>query len=129
MASTIKDNLENIRRYKGTVYTDQFVEQIENLTVNPITDSLHRLDNKDRASNEPPDVDDVLDMLKAINDSQEVEGLFVDAFNATGPVLMMAIHVLVTNCLLHDPDAFANQLVRALATENFKADPSSHTMM
>ena len=67
MASTLKDNLDNIRRYKGIVFTDKFVEQIQNF-VDPITDSLCRLDSKDRQTNEPPDADDVLDALKAIND-------------------------------------------------------------
>ena len=42
---------------------------------------------------------------------------------------MMVIHVLVVNCLLHNPDAFANQLIRVPATEKFKADPSLQTMM
>ena len=128
MASTLKDNLDNIHRYQGIVFTDEFVEQIQNF-VDPITYSLRRLDNKDRQMNEPPYANDVLDVLKAINDSQETEDLFVDAFNATGPILMMAIHVLVVNCLLHNLDAFTNQSVRAPATEEFKADPSSQTMM
>lgn len=71
----------------------------------------------------------MIDVLKAINDNQQVEDLFVDAFNACGPVLMMSIHVLAINCLLHNPDAFAQQAVRSAATENFKADPSSQNMM
>ena len=128
MASTLKDNLENIRRYQGIVFTDEFVEQIQNF-VDPIKDSLCCLDNKDRQTNKLPDADDVLDVLKAINDRQETEDLFVDAFNVTGPILMMAIRVLVVNCLLHNRDAFANQLVHAPATEKCKADPSSQTMM
>lgn len=71
--------------------------------------------------NKPPDADDVLEVLKAISDKSEIEDLFLDAFNTTGPILMMAIHVLVINCLLHNPDAFANQSVRAPTRENFKA--------
>ena len=41
----------------------------------------------------------------------------------------MSIHVLAINCLLHNPDAFAQQAVRSAAMENFKADPSSQNMM
>ena len=100
---------------------EQFIE--------PIIDSLRRLDNKDRTLTDPPTADDVLEVLKAINDNQQVEDLFVDAFNAAGPVLMMSIHVLAMNCLLHNPDAFAQQAVRTAETENFKAEPSSQNMM
>ena len=100
---------------------EQFIE--------PIIDSLRRLDNKDRTLIDPPTADDVIDVLKAINDNQQVEDLFVDAFNAAGPVLMMCIHVLAINCLLQNPDAFAQQAVRTAATENFKAEPSSQKMM
>ena len=71
----------------------------------------------------------MIDVLKAINDNQQVEDLFVDAFNACGPVLMMSIHVLAIICLPHNPDAFAQQVVRSPATENFKPEPSSQKMM
>ena len=65
----------------------------------------------------------MLEVLKAISDKPEIEDLFVDALNTTGPILMMAIHVLVINCLLHNPDAFINQSASAPARENFKAVP------
>jgi len=128
MASTLKDNWDNIGPYKGTVFTEQFIKEIQNF-VDLITHSLHHLENKDQLMNEPPDADDVLEVLKAITDKPEIEDLFVDAFNTTGPILMLAIHVLVINCLAHSPDAFANQSVRAPATENFKAAHTLHTMM
>ena len=74
----------------------RFIEEIQNF-VDPITDSLHDLDNKDRLVNEPPNADDVLDVLKAISDKPEIEDLFINAFNATGPILMMAIHHVLRN--------------------------------
>ena len=58
-----------------------------------------------------------------------MEDLFTDAFNAIGPVLMMSIHVLVINCLMHNPDTFAERSVRAATTEKFKADPTFKNMM
>ena len=54
---------------------------------------------------------------------------FTDAFNAVGLVLMMSIHILVINCLMHNPDVFAEQSVRAPSTEKFKADPTFKNMM
>lgn len=58
-----------------------------------------------------------------------LEDLFTDAFNAVGPVLMMSIHVLVINCLMHNPDAFAERTVRVPTAEKFKADPTFKNMM
>ena len=46
---------------------------------------------------------------------------FTDAFNAVGLVLMMSIHILVINCLMHNPDVFAER--------KFKADPTFKNMM
>ena len=54
---------------------------------------------------------------------------FTDAFNAVGPILMMSIHILVINCLMHNPDVFAERSVRAPSTEKFKADPTFKNMM
>jgi len=88
------------------------------------TAPLQRLDNKDRSTNDPPTQDDVLDVLEGINGNDQVEHLFVDAFNACGPVLMMAI-----NTLLHNPPEFPNQTLRCTATEEFKANPSDDNMM
>lgn len=42
---------------------------------------------------------------------------------------MMAIHVLVINCLMHNPDVFAERTVRAATSEKFKADPTFKNMM
>ena len=58
-----------------------------------------------------------------------MENLFTDTFNAVGPVLMMAIHVLVINCLMHNPDVFAEHAVQAATSEKFKADPTFKNMM
>ena len=78
---------------------------------------------------DPPDANDVLKILKAINFDPWVEDLFTDAFNAVGPVLMMSIHILVINCLMHNPDVFAARSVRAPSTEKFKTDPTFKNMM
>ena len=71
----------------------------------------------------------MLKILKAINFDPWVEDFFTDAFNAVGPVLMMSIHVLVINCLMHNPDVFAERSVRAPTAEKFKADPTFKNMM
>ena len=94
-----------------------------------MTDTLRRVDNKDKLDTDPPDAKDLLQILKAINFDPWVEDLFTDAFNAVGPVLMMAVHVLVINCLMHNPDAFAERMVRAATSEKFKAGPTFKNMM
>ena len=94
MASTLKENWSNIMAYRGTVFMEEFVDDLRRF-VDPITDPLRRVDNKDKLDTDPPDANDVLKILKAINFDPWVEDLFTDAFNAVGPVLMMSIHVLV----------------------------------
>lgn len=128
MASTLKDNWSNIMAYRGTIFTEDFVDDLRRF-IDPITDALRRVDNKDKLDTDPPDAKDVLQILKAINFDPWVEDLFTDAFNAVGPVLMMSIHILVINCLMHNPDAFAERSVRAATAEKFKADPSFKNMM
>ena len=128
MASTLKDNWTNIMAYRGTEFTEDFVDDLHRF-VDPITDALRRVDNKDKLDTDPPDANDVLQILKAINFDPWVEDLFTDAFNTVGLVLMMSIHVLVINCLMHNPDAFVERSVRAPTAEKFKADPTFKNMM
>ena len=128
MASTLKENWTNIMAYRGTVFTEEFVDDLRKF-VDPIVDPLRRVDNKDKLDMDPPDANDVLKILKAINFDPWVEDLFTDAFNAVGPVLMMSIHILVINCLMHNPDVFAERSVRAPSTEKFKTDPTFKNMI
>ena len=114
--------------YRGTVFTEDFVHNLQRF-VDPITDALRRVSNKDKLDTDPPDAKDVLTILKAINFDPWVENLFTDTFNAVGPVLMMAIHVLVINCLMHNPDVSAERTVQAPTSEKFKADPTFKNMM
>ena len=128
MASTLKENWSNIMAYHGTVFTEEFVDDLRRF-VDPITDPLRRVDNKDKLDTDPPHANDVLKILKAINFDPWVEDLVTDAFNAVGPVLMMSIHVLVINCLMHNPDVFAERSVRAPTAEKFQADPTFKNMI
>ena len=127
MASTLKDNWTNIMAYTGTVFTEDFVDDLRRF-VDLITDALRRVDNKDKLDTDPLDAKDDLQILKAINFDPWVEDLFTDAFNAVPPVLMMAVHVLVINCLMHNPDEFAECTVQAATSEKFKADPTLKNM-
>ena len=66
MASTLKDNWEQITRYKSTGLTTTLVNQLETFCA-PIMSALRRLDNKDRYCHDPPDKDDILDVIEAIH--------------------------------------------------------------
>ena len=52
--------------YRGTVFTEDFVDNLRRF-VDPITDTLRRVGNKDKLDTDPPDAKDVLTILKAIN--------------------------------------------------------------
>ena len=97
MVATLKDNWEQISRFKGTVFTTSFVNQLET-SCEPIMPALRRLDNKDRYCHDAPDKNDILDVIEAVHKDDKTEELFMEAFNACGPVLMMAIHVITTAC-------------------------------
>ena len=59
LASTLKDNWSNIMAYRGTVLKEDFVDDLKRF-VDPMTDALRRLDNKDKLDTDPPDTEDVL---------------------------------------------------------------------
>ena len=59
LASTLKDNWSNIMAYRGTVLKEDFVDNLKRF-VDPMTDALCRLDNKDKLDTDPPDTEDVL---------------------------------------------------------------------
>ena len=127
MAATLKDNWEQISRFKGTVFTTSFVNQLETFCA-PIMPPLRRLDNKDRYCHDAPDKDDILDVIEAVHKDENTEALFMEAFNACGPVLMMAIHIIAFNCLLHNLDALAEQSVKNAATDALRTNPSKQNV-
>lgn len=90
--------------------------------------ALRRLDNKDRYCHDSPDKDDILDVIEPIHKDDETETLFTEAFNACGPVLMMAIHILAFNCLLHNPEALAEQSVKNNSTDALRTNPSKQAV-
>ena len=122
MASTLKDNWEQISRYKGTVLTTTFVNNLETFCA-LIMSALRRLHNKDRYCHDPPDKDYILDVIEATHKDDNTEALFTEAFNACGLILMMAIQVLAFNSLLHNPEAFADQSLENAATESLRTNP------
>ena len=126
MASTLKDNWEQITRYKGTVLTT-FVNQLETFCA-PLMSAPRRPDNKDRYCHDPPDKDDILDVIEAIHKDDQTEALFTEAFNACGPVLMMAIQVIAFNGLLHNLEAFAEQSVKNIAMDTLRTDPTKQAV-
>ena len=127
MAATLKDNWDQISRFKRTVFTTSFVNQLEAFCA-PIMPALRRLDNKDRYCHDAPDKDDILDVIEAVHKDEQTETLFMEAFNACGPVLMTAIHIIAFNCLLHSLDALAEQSVRNNATDALRTNPSKQNV-
>ncbi|CAH3024305.1 unnamed protein product [Porites evermanni] len=127
MASTLKDNWDQISRFKGTVFTTSFVNQLEGFYP-PIMPALRRLDNKDRYCHDAPDKDDILDVIEAVHKDEKTEALFMEAFTACGPVLMMAIHIIAFNCLLHNLEALAEQSVKNVATNALRTNPTKQNV-
>lgn len=90
--------------------------------------AIRRLDNKDRYCHDPPDKDDILDVIEAIHKGEKTETLLTEAFNACGPVLMMAIHIIAFNVLLHNPEALDEQSVKNNATDALRRNPTKQNV-
>ena len=127
MAATLKDNWEQISRFKGTIFTTSFVNQVETFCA-PIMPALRRLDNKDRYCHDAADKDDILDVIEAVHKDQHTEALFMEDYNACGPVLMMAIHIIAFNCLLHNSEELAEQSVKNAATDALCTNPTKQNV-
>lgn len=127
MAATLKDNWDQISRFKGTVFTTSFVNQLESFCV-PIMPALRRLDNKDRYCHDAPDKDDILDVIEAVHKDEQTGTLFTEAFNVCGPVLMITIHIIAFNCLPHNPEALAKQSVKNNATDALRTNPTKQNV-
>lgn len=107
--------------------TTTFVNNLETFCALMMS-ALRRLDNKDRYCHDPPDKDDILDVIKAIHKDDNTEALFTEAFNACGPILMMAIQVLAFNSLLHNPEAFTDKSLENVATESLQTNPTKQAV-
>ena len=114
--------------YRVTVFTKSFVDNLRAF-VDPITDALRRLDNKDKLDTDPPDAKDVVGVLKQINFDPWVEDLFTDTFNASAPLWWWQSTFWLQTTWCTTRTLLAVRTVRAASSEKFRTDLTLKNMM
>lgn len=72
MAMTSKDNLKLFKAYRGKVFKEAFVDELEGY-ITPLLPALRRLDNKDKKTSEPPTKSDVCLVFCTIQENVDFE--------------------------------------------------------
>ena len=107
-----------IRQFHGTIFSEQFVDDLLS-SFDHLLPALARFDNKDKGDQTPPSREDVVSLLRNLNENTELQQSIIDRFNAAGPLMMVSTQVLAIQTLMRNVVNFA--LV-------FKEDPSPRAM-
>lgn len=127
MAMTVKDNLPLLRQFSGSIFNEQFVEDL----VAPfaaLRDALAKLDNKDKTNNEPATRQDVITALRTIDEDDQLDQAIQDAYNAAGPMFMISVQLMAIQTLMRNPQDFADKSSRTPQNEHFRQDPTPKRM-
>ncbi|XP_078368487.1 uncharacterized protein LOC144652314 isoform X1 [Oculina patagonica] len=127
MAMTIKDNLPLIRQFSGSILQETFVENL----VSPfeaMEETLVKLDNKDKNNNEAASRQEVINVLRTIDENANLDQAMSDAYNLAGPLFNLSVQLFAIQTLMQNPQDFAEKLSRTLANENFRHDPTPKRM-
>ena len=91
-AMTVKDNMLLIRQFSGTVFTEFAEDLLESL--DPLIPAMKRLDNKDKTDQTPPSREDVIQVLRNVDENETLQACITDGYNAAGALMMMTTHML-----------------------------------
>lgn len=69
---TIKDNMPLIRQFHGTIFSEQFVDDLLS-SFDHLLPALARFDNKDKGDQTPPSREDVVSLLRNLNENTELQ--------------------------------------------------------
>ena len=127
LAMTIKDNMPLLRQYAGTVFTHEFIKDLLS-SFDPMVPAMVRVDNKDKSDQTAPTREDVVGLLKNLDQKQQLQEAVIDGFNAAGPLLMVATQVMAIQTLMRNPQDFAEKLSRDTQHQQFRDDPTPRGM-
>lgn len=106
MAMTLKDNIPLMEQYSGSLFNSDFVRNL----VEPFRElrqALVKMDNKDKTDNDLGTRQDVISILRTIDENPDLNQAIRDAFNTAGPLFMVSMHLLVIQTLLQNLADFA----------------------
>ena len=126
-AMTIKDNMPLIPQFSSTVFTEEFVEDLLQ-SFNPLIPAMKRLDNKDKTDQTPPTREDVIQVLRNVDENDTLHECIMDGYNAAGALMMVTTHVLAIQTLMRNTEDYPEKTVRSTTSQAFKNDPTPRGM-
>jgi len=127
LAMTIKDNFPLIRQYSGTIFNAEFVEDLVG-SFDDLLPALARMDNKDKTDQTPAGREDVVGLLRNLDQNAALVDAIVDGFDAAGPVMMLTTQALAIQTLMRNPEEFAEKVQRVSQSQAFKDNPTARGM-
>ena len=116
-----------IRQFSGTVFTEEFVEDLLQ-SFDPLLPAMRRLDNKDKTDQTPPTREDVVNLLKSVDENETLHECIMDGYNAAGALMMFCTHVLAIQTLMRNTEDYAEKTTRSASSQAFKNDPTPRGM-
>ena len=107
LAMTTKDNMPLIGQF-GTLFCDQFLDDLLS-SFDHLLPALSRLDNKDKTDQMPPSREDVVSLLRNLDQDTDLRQCIMDGFNVAGLLMMLVTQVLAIQTLMGNAEDFALQ--------------------
>lgn len=127
LAMTTKDNMPLIRQFHGTLFCDQFLDDLLS-SFDHLLPALSRLDNKDKTDQMPPSREDVVSLLRNLDQDTDLRQCIMDGFNVAGLLMMLVTQVLAIQTLMRNAEDFADKVSKEAQHQPFKEDPSPRGM-
>ena len=127
LAMTTKDNMPLIRQFHGTLFCDQFLDDLLS-SFDHLLPALSRLDNKDKTDQTPPSREDVVSLLRNLDQDTDLHQCIMDGFNTAGLLMMLLTQVLAIQTLMRNAEDFADKVSKEAQHQPFKEDPSPRGM-
>lgn len=127
LAMTTKDNMPLIMQFHGTLFCDQFLDDLLS-SFDHLLPALSRLDNKDKTDQTPPSREDVVSLLMNLDQDTDLRQCIMDGFNAAGLLMMLVTQVLTIQTLMRNAEDFADKVSKEAQHQPFKEDPSPRGM-
>lgn len=108
LAMTTKDNMPLIGQFHGTLFCDQFLDDLLS-SFDHLLPALSRLDNKDKTDQMPPSREDVVSLLRNLDQDTDLRQCIMDGFNVAGLLMMLVTQVLAIQTLMRNAEDFALQ--------------------
>ena len=127
MNATLTTNYPLLEKHGQRIIADDTTNYLREV-LEPITNALARFDRQDRTNSDPPTEDDVIQMMRLLQEDAKFDSFIRDLFEASGAMFLIAVQCLGIQTLLWNPSVFADKLIESRQTADFKKDPCQDTM-